>query len=262
MSYPLAAHLLTRRGGRVHHGFHASIGMVLEWTAGGIHLITIDEFSGGHAVSVAPDSGGKKLLSAAAAIARAGYMLKDEGSERFFSDDEHFVRWCLSEDYALAAHLATPRTGYVHHGIYAGSSMVIERTRHGILRSTLDAFAEGHPTVEVPHPFYQRKIAPEESIRRAESMVGRSDYDLLFNNCEHFISWCIFDEKRSLQVETVMAALDAAGVPIPEGMAPDAGQLPANPIWKMFHDLTQSLTKKKKVRSIGKKGGKKKALEG
>ena len=69
MSYPLAAHLLTRRGGRVHHGFHASIGMVLEWTAGGIHLITIDEFSGGHAVSVAPDSGGKKLLSAAAAIA-------------------------------------------------------------------------------------------------------------------------------------------------------------------------------------------------
>ena len=65
-----------------------------------------------------------------------------------------------------------------------------------------------------------------------------------------------------MHAEAAKAALDAAVVPIPEGMAPDAGQLPANPIWKMFHDLTQSLTKKKKVRSIGKKGGKKKALEG
>jgi hypothetical protein len=32
--------------------------------------------------------------------------------------------------------------------------------------------------------------SPEETILRAKSMIGRQDYDLLFNNCEHFAMWC------------------------------------------------------------------------
>jgi len=49
-------------------------------------------------------------------------------------------------------------------------------------------------------------------VARAASMVGQSGYDLFFNNCEHFATWCVAGEHVSTQVEAVCSAVGIVGV--------------------------------------------------
>ncbi|XP_046583673.1 phospholipase A and acyltransferase 2-like [Haliotis rubra] len=41
-----------------------------------------------------------------------------------------------------------------------------------------------------------------EIVGRALSKVGRVGYNLIFSNCEHFVSWCRYDMERSDQVDS------------------------------------------------------------
>jgi len=43
--------------------------------------------------------------------------------------------------------------------------------------------------------------APRVTLRRAMSRLGEQNYNLLFNNCEHFAHWCKTGRHRSEQVE-------------------------------------------------------------
>lgn len=109
-------------------------------------------------------------------------------------------------DLPLGAHLTTPRRGYVHHGIYAGSGRVVHYAgfnrmlRRGPVEEVpLAAFARGR-RVQV-----SVRIAPKfdgaASIERARSRLGEDHYRLWSNNCEHFVEWCITGASRSPQVE-------------------------------------------------------------
>jgi hypothetical protein len=53
------------------------------------------------------------------------------------------------------------------------------------------------------------KYSPEETIRRAESFIGKKkgEYNLAFNNCEHFARWCKSGEMKSYQVERVLKGI-------------------------------------------------------
>jgi len=44
-----------------------------------------------------------------------------------------------------------------------------------------------------------------EVTRRARSRLGEDCYRILSNNCEHFCEWCLRDEHRSHQVESLLA---------------------------------------------------------
>ena len=56
----------------------------------------------------------------------------------------------------------------------------------------------------VNYPSYQNIYAPEEIVHRAESCLGEDDYNLFFNNCEHFACWCVTGKARSEQVQEIM----------------------------------------------------------
>ncbi|MCR4717718.1 MAG: lecithin retinol acyltransferase family protein, partial [Lachnospiraceae bacterium] len=43
--------------------------------------------------------------------------------------------------------------------------------------------------------------SPEETVKRAMSRLGEAEYNLVFNNCEHFVMWCKTGIGWSLQVE-------------------------------------------------------------
>ena len=43
--------------------------------------------------------------------------------------------------------------------------------------------------------------SPEETVKRAKSFIGKSYYNLIFSNCEHFAIWCKTGLKESMQVE-------------------------------------------------------------
>ena len=112
----------------------------------------------------------------------------------------------MSQELSIGAHLATPRRGFVHHGIYCGDGRVIHYAgssralRAGPVEEvTLEQFARGRGFV------VKQCVAPRytgaAAVERARSRLGENRYRLRSNNCEHFAHWCIEGRARSPQVE-------------------------------------------------------------
>jgi len=51
-----------------------------------------------------------------------------------------------------------------------------------------------------------------ETIRRARSRIGETEYNLITNNCEHFAMWCKTGVSESSQVKNIARAAFASGV--------------------------------------------------
>lgn len=103
-------------------------------------------------------------------------------------------------------HIATPRRGYTHHGIYVGNGRVIHYAgMSNILRNgpveevSIEAFADGRGWSVQQSSF--SLFSRSEVVRRARSRVGENHYQLVTNNCEHFCVWCRAGYGRSEQVE-------------------------------------------------------------
>lgn len=68
---------------------------------------------------------------------------------------------------------------------------------------------------EYSHRYY----GPSESLARAHQRLGERAYNLQFNNCEHFVTWCIQGVHHSEQVDqawsTVLLAITLAQTPLP-----------------------------------------------
>lgn len=113
------------------------------------------------------------------------------------SDDERQIR--------AGDHLWVQRLGYEHHGLASGRDTVIQYSGKDGLWDTgvieevpLHTFAKGRKVRFVDHPDrLHNRIA---SVRRARERIGEDEYNLVFNNCEHFVMWCIEDEHTSEQV--------------------------------------------------------------
>jgi hypothetical protein len=80
---------------------------------------------------------------------------------------------------------------YQHHGIDCGDNFVIHyrKPSETVEKTSLGVFARGNIV-------YIREYADgfcflsDHVVERAESRLGEQKYNLLFNNCEHFASWC------------------------------------------------------------------------
>ena len=105
---------------------------------------------------------------------------------------------------AAADHLQVPRQHglFLHHGIDLGDGTVAHYLEgREILRSSLLDFSQGQPLTVVP---YADCSPTGVSLRRAMSRIGEQNYNLLFNNCEHFATWCKTGRHRSEQVNAVL----------------------------------------------------------
>lgn len=107
---------------------------------------------------------------------------------------------------------------YTHHGVDVGDGFVIHRssndgTKHGaLIRKTTIAEFSGGAVIQVKT--YGARLSPDEAVARAESMLGQPGYHLIWNNCEHFASWCVADEHASDQVDTAVSTTRVAGLGI------------------------------------------------
>jgi len=90
---------------------------------------------------------------------------------------------------------------YEHHGIDCGDGSVIHlrKTNETITRSSCLEFTKNQ-TVYVKH--YPLSFVSDVVVHRAESRLGeKARYNLLFNNCEHFATWCKTGYPHSQQVK-------------------------------------------------------------
>lgn len=109
----------------------------------------------------------------------------------------------------LGSHLVTPRTAYTHHGIYIGEERVIHYSglsdglQSGPVEElSLNKFKNGQNFTVKLHP--DANFTENEIICRAKKRLNEKNYNLFYNNCEHFINYCIYNIKSSEQVGAVL----------------------------------------------------------
>ena len=112
----------------------------------------------------------------------------------------------MPDDMPIGAHLASPRRGFVHHGLYAGGGRVIHYAGGALRRGPveevpLERFARGRGFVVKPS--VAPKYAGEHAVARARSRLGEDRYRLRSNNCEHFVHWCLDGVARSPQIDAL-----------------------------------------------------------
>ena len=103
-----------------------------------------------------------------------------------------------------ADHLQVPRQHglFNHHGIDLGDGTVAHYLEgREILRSSTDEFSQGQPLSVIEHA---DASLVRVTLQRAMSRIGEQNYNLLFNNCEHFATWCKTGRHRSGQIDSVL----------------------------------------------------------
>ena len=115
---------------------------------------------------------------------------------------------------AKADHIYVHRLGYTHHGIDMGDGTVIHYTGEvgqkaaaAVRRTAVELFAQG---AEILVHQYARCFDRETTLRRAQRRLGESRYNLVFNNCDHFATWCKTGRHRSEQVRDTVATSSGA----------------------------------------------------
>ncbi|XP_066488892.1 lecithin retinol acyltransferase [Tiliqua scincoides] len=129
--------------------------------------------------------------------------------------------------------LEVPRTLFVHFGIYLGNNRVAhlmpdvlpaftndqkqiqkvvtnKRLILGVIAKmarirvdTVEDFAYGGPILvnHMDKLFKDSILCDEEVVCRAEKLVGATEYSLLWNNCEHFVTYCRYGSLVSFQTD-------------------------------------------------------------
>lgn len=93
---------------------------------------------------------------------------------------------------------------YTHHGIDCGDGTAIHyigETLKGVITRT--SIAEFASDKEIFVKKYEISDLSDIILLRAKSRLGENKYDLLFNNCEHFATWCKTGKHDSEQVNRV-----------------------------------------------------------
>lgn len=116
-------------------------------------------------------------------------------------------------------HIRVQRSGvYAHHGIYVSDDEVIHFTNAAdddgvldwskceVIRTSLVQFLHGGTVeVKVYTDDELNDLYPVEHIvNYARACMGDANYNLVFNNCEHFANVCTLGRFRSIQVERVL----------------------------------------------------------
>ncbi|MGB3768150.1 MAG: lecithin retinol acyltransferase family protein [Phormidesmis sp.] len=123
--------------------------------------------------------------------------------------------------YAMREIMGIP---YEHHGIDCGDSTVIHYSKSGeatVARTSKEAFARGSRIYVKRQP---TAFIPDVVIDRAESRLGECEYDLFFNNCEHFATWCKTGDSECEQLNNFGLRLDQIKQPQVSDLASRAAQ--------------------------------------
>ena len=93
------------------------------------------------------------------------------------------------QKYQKGDHIATIRSLYSHHGIYDGAGGVYEYQDYRVMHRTLKDFADNDDLYVVNE---SSPYSPDAIVRRAKKRydAGEKNYNLLWNNCQSFATWC------------------------------------------------------------------------
>jgi hypothetical protein len=116
---------------------------------------------------------------------------------------------------------------YKHYGIYIDDSSVIhyigellqKEDNIKVKETTLEDFVKDSKEIWIDNN-QNRKYNPSETVDRARSQLGNGEgqYHAVFNNCEHFATWCQNGQKKSHQVEKYAFAFTGLAIGVGIGV--------------------------------------------
>lgn len=116
----------------------------------------------------------------------------------------------------LQIYVLAMNSSYQHHGISCGDGTVIHhpgglhnKSNSAISRTSIANFANGRDVFIFPH---STGDPPEIVVKRAESKLGESGYNLFNNNCEHFAVWCKTGIKECHQIKNYINYMKASSL--------------------------------------------------
>ncbi len=102
---------------------------------------------------------------------------------------------------------------YTHHGIYIGEGKVIhftgsirEKVDPEVRETNLSRFLKGG---KLKQHNYHKRLSPSETIRTAKEQLSDKNFSMIWNNCEHFATYCATGKKKSRQVKRALSGLSS-----------------------------------------------------
>lgn len=100
---------------------------------------------------------------------------------------------------------------YVHHGVYMGDGKVIhftgsvrEKKDPKVQETDLSGFLKGGV---LRRRDYEERLRASETVTVAKNQLSDSRYSMLWNNCEHFATYCVTGKRKSWQVRRAFSGL-------------------------------------------------------
>ncbi len=141
--------------------------------------------------------------------------------------------------YAMRELMGIP---YEHHGIDRGDGSVIHYSKEGeavVKRTILETFAKGSVVRVKPQP---TSFISSIVLERAESRLGEREYDLFFNNCEHFANWCKTGRNQCEQLDNFGLNLERVKLPQVSDLARQAAESePSQPTYELFRTALENV---------------------
>ena len=131
------------------------------------------------------------------------------------SREEWIVRELKAGD-----HIRFRFNSFYHHGLYEGNGMVIhfagpsmeqliDPAHVTVRRDSLKDFAAGR-NIEIRRYTLREKLKKHsraKALRLARERLGEKGYDIIYNNCEHFVNACVFGRAFSTQIDDMRAKI-------------------------------------------------------
>lgn len=126
------------------------------------------------------------------------------------------MKW--TPDQFKPADIIRIRTGSVYHyGIFVSEDEVIQfgypplpeyadkNSPPLVCSVDIDTFCCGRiaERAELDRAERKKRFDTQKIIENARARIGEGGYNIIHNNCEHFVNECVFGEKRSEQEEEV-----------------------------------------------------------
>lgn len=199
-------HIYVDLGSFKQHGIYCGDDRVIYWTnenssEATIQSSSLEEFSRGKTEKIKKRSYHHKCSSSAKAVERAKRRLEESRPKYKFFDSKAFAMYCKTGLH-IGDHLYIDCGSHYHHGIYYGNDKVAHYigTKDGtkISITSLRRFSSRRKIRIKKH----KKCYPSKRVvGRAKKRLGEKKYHLIFNNCEHFATWCKTGRHKSKQVD-------------------------------------------------------------
>jgi hypothetical protein len=145
-----------------------------------------------------------------------GLIFPSEGSifQRNLANFKRITTVRLTQEELIAGdHIYVKRKGhfYAHHGIYAGNGLVFHfkgavKEKHDptVIISDMATFLKNG---KLKRRSYKRRLLHAETVQMARAHLDQKGYSLIFNNCEHFATYCATGKKKSPQVHKIFGSV-------------------------------------------------------